>query len=435
MAEIVPFIGLRYAPERVGEVGAVLSPPYDVIGESERAALEALHPENVVRVELPRGDGDARYAAAANLLGAWTAEGILRPDTREAFYVYEQQFTFKGLSFTRRGFFAAVHLEPYERRVVLPHEETLTGPKEDRLRLMRATRTQISPIFGLFRDGDGAARSLIAAASERRATVDVKTPNDVRHRLWVIEDGGLQAELAGVLRSKQILIADGHHRYETLLALAPELRPLDSAAGQAASDFGLMYLAPAEDPGLLVLATHRLVRGIADFDLAALRASASPAFDISEGDEDTPAAIEERLAREGAERVTFAVRVPGSGGTTWFSLKPILDLSALGPPALRKLDVTVLHGIILAPLLAIDEEAMANQSYLGYTHDTAEAMARVASGEYQAAFLMNPTKMDQVLAACEAGFTLPQKSTYFQPKLATGLVMYRLDGPAPQPPR
>jgi uncharacterized protein (DUF1015 family) len=219
-------------------------------------------------------------------------------------------------------------------------------------------------------------------------------------------DADVQMELAGVLRSKQILIADGHHRYETLLALAPELRPLDSAAGQAASDFGLMYLAPAEDPGLLVLATHRLVRGIADFDLAALRASASPAFDIVEGNEDTPAAIEERLAREGVDRVTFAVRVPGNAAT-----------------------------IILAPLLAIDEEAMANQSYLGYTHDTAEAMARVASGEYQAAFLMNPTKIDQVLAACEAGFTLPQKSTYFQPKLATGLLMYRLDGPAPQPPR
>jgi hypothetical protein len=167
------------------------------------------------------------------------------------------------------------------------------------------------------------------------------------------------------------------------------------------------------------------------FDFAGLCAAAKAAFDISGGDERTPEAIEARLAREGASRVGFAVRVPGESATTWFALKPIVDLSALGPPSLRKLDVTVLHGVILGSLLGIDAEALANQSFLTYTHDTKEAIARVAAGEAQAAFLMNATKVGEVLAACEAGFVLPQKSTYFQPKLATGLVMYRLDGPAP----
>jgi uncharacterized protein (DUF1015 family) len=435
VADIVPFLGIRYDADRAGDMSRVLAPPYDVIGEAERAELEARHPQNVVRIELPRGEGDGRYAEAARLLGAWKAEGILRADARPAFYVYEQQFTLPqapGRIYTRRGFFAAVRLEPFERRVVLPHEKTLAGPKEDRLKLMRATRTQISPIFGLYRDADGGAREIIDAAAALVPALDATTSDRVRHRLWRLGDAAAIAKLAALLADKQILIADGHHRYETLLGLGPELRALDFAAGGAAADFAMMFLARAEDPGLLVLPTHRLVRNLPEFDFGALRAAASAAFDVVDGDEATAPAIEERLGREGTAGVVFAVRVPGREHTTWFTLKSIVDLSALGPPALRQLDVTVLHSVILAPILGIDAAAMESQSYLGYTHDTAEAMARVAAGEAQAAFFMNATKVEEVLAACEAGFVLPQKSTYFQPKLATGLVMYGLDGPAPK---
>jgi uncharacterized protein (DUF1015 family) len=228
------------------------------------------------------------------------------------------------------------------------------------------------------------------------------------------------------------LIADGHHRYETMLGLAPEMRPLDVAAGAAASDYAMMFLARAEDPGLLVLPTHRMVKDLADFSFDGLIAGAGAAFEIAEGDETTAEAIEARLAREGGKRVVFAVRAPGRPATIWMTLKPILDLSALGPPTLRNLDVTVLHGVILGPLLAIDADALANQSFLTYTHDTTEALGRVERGEVQAAFFMNATKVDQVLAACEAGSVLPQKSTYFLPKLATGLVMYSLEGAAPR---
>jgi len=435
MADIVPFRGLRYDPERVGDMSRVLAPPYDVIGDAERAELEARHPQNVVRIELPRGEGDARYAEAARLLGAWTTEGIVRAEAKPAFYVYEQQFALPqapGRLYTRRGFFAAVRLEPFERRVILPHEKTLAGPKEDRLKLMRATRTQTSPIFGLYRDADGGAREIVDAAAAAVPAVDATTADRVRHRLWRLAEPTAIAGLVRLLGEKQILIADGHHRYETLLGLGPELRALDYAAGGAAADFAMMFLARAEDPGLLVLPTHRLVKNLPELDFAGLRAAAGAAFDITEGDEATAEAIEERLGREGTAGVVFAVRVPGVERTTWFTLKSIVDLSALGPPALRKLDVTVLHGVILGPILGIDAAAMESQSYLGYTHDTAEAMARVAAGEAQAAFFMNATKVEEVLAACEAGFVLPQKSTYFQPKLATGLVMYGLDGPAPK---
>jgi uncharacterized protein (DUF1015 family) len=435
MADIFPFSGLRYATDRVGDLASVLCPPYDVIGEDERRELEARHSENVVRLELPRGVDDARYATAAKLLGAWTAEGILRSDTREAFYLYEQQFGYAGQRYTRRGFFATVRLEPFERRVVLPHEKTLSAPKEDRRRLLRATRTQISPVFGLYRDAGGAARAIIDEAASAAPAIDTTTADGVRHRLWPMTAAPALDGLRTLLADKQILIADGHHRYETMLGLAPELRPLDVPAGGAASDFVMMFLARAEDPGLLVLPTHRLVKDLPDFSFDGLCAAASAAFDIEQGDETTAAAIEERLARQGSQGVVFAVRAPGRPSTVWLSLKKFLDLSALGPPALRGLDVTVLHGVILGPLLAIDAEALARQSFINYTHDTAEALARVGRGEVQAAFLMNATKVEQVLAACEAGFVLPQKSTYFLPKLATGLVMYRLDGAAPRQSR
>jgi uncharacterized protein (DUF1015 family) len=433
MADISPFIGLRYAADRVGDLASVLCPPYDVINDEQRGELEARHPENVVRLELPRGADDGRYTSAARLLAAWTAEGILRPDAREAFYLYEQQFGYGGQRYTRRGFFAAVRLEPLERRVVLPHEKTLSAPKEDRKRLLRATRTQISPVFGLYRDAGGAARAIIDEVAEGAPAVDATTTDGVRHRLWPMTTAAALDGLRVLLADKQILIADGHHRYETMLGLAPEMRPLDVAAGAAASDYAMMFLARAEDPGLLVLPTHRLVKDLPDFSFDGLVAAASAAFDVSQGTEKTAEEIEARLARDGAKRVVFAVRAPGRPSTFWLTLKPILDLSGLGPPTLRNLDVTVLHGVILGPLLAIDAEALANQSFLTYTHDTAEALARVESGDVQAAFFMNPTKVEQVLAACEAGSVLPQKSTYFLPKLATGLVMYRLDGAAPRP--
>jgi uncharacterized protein (DUF1015 family) len=412
----------------------VLAPPYDVISEAQRSELEALHPENVVRVELPRGEGDARYEVAARLLQGWLAEGVLRRDAAPALYAYEQRFSFADRPTVRRGFIAAVRLEPFEARVVLPHEHTLSGPKEDRRKLMAATRTQISQVFGLYRDPEGAAEVELDAATSGAPDLDATTADGVRHRLWVVSDPGRIARLTAILRGKQILIADGHHRYETLLALRAERRPPGVAAGRAAADFGAMFLARAEDRGLVVLPTHRLVRDLPGFDVARLRVAAGAVFDVWRGPEATPAAIEGRLRREGESRVVFALRVPGEAETTWLATKPTADLSALGPPALRGLDVTVLHGALLGPLLGIDAEALARQAHLAYTHDTAEALARTAAGEAQAAFFMNPTSVHEVLEACEAGFVLPQKSTFFQPKLATGLVMYRLDGDAPAPP-
>ena len=432
MAEIVPFAGLRYDLSRVGDAARVLAPPYDVIGEGERSDLEARDPHNVVRLELPRGEGDARYGVAANLLRAWLAEGVLRREPTPAMYLYEQQFTWAGKAYTRQGFIAALKLEPFDKRVVLPHEHTLTGPKEDRRKLLVTTRTQISQVFGLYRDADGAAAVELATVTQAAPALDAATPDGTRHRLWVITEAARLNRLAGIIRDKQILIADGHHRYETMVSLRGELRGAGGAGAREPADYGAMYLARAEDPGLLVLPTHRLVKDLPSFSLTQFLSGAGAAFDIIQGDETTAQTVEARLAKlsvgeDGQPRVVFGVRAARKSGPTWLVLKSIVDLSALGPPVLRGLDVTVLHGVLLGPLLGIDAAAMAKQSNLAYTHDTSEALARVDAGEVQVAFLMNATSVAQVLDACEQGHVLPQKSTYFQPKLATGLVMYQVE--------
>jgi uncharacterized protein (DUF1015 family) len=430
MARIAPFHGLRFHLPGT-DPAALLAPPYDVISEGQRQELERRHACNVVHLDLPRGDGDQRYQNAGALLDQWIADGTLRQEERPALYRYEQQFTFTSgagtRAYTRRGFIALLELQPFSARVVLPHEHTLAGPKVDRLELMRATRAHFSQVFALYRDPAGQAEAALVSVEDAPPALDATTPDGCRHRLWVVSDPALIAQVAAVLAPRQVMIADGHHRYETMITLRDELRPADRPPGQSLADWGTVFLARAEDPGLLVLPTHRLVSGLPAGALASVAERARPWFTVTEGPETSAAALETRLLREGAARVTFALRQAGQAPTLWLGLRPEADLTSLGPPALQSLDVTVLHGLLLGPLLGIGAEAMARQSYLSYTHELAEALRRIQAGEVQGGFLMNATKVDEVLTACEAGFVLPQKSTYFEPKLATGLVMARID--------
>jgi uncharacterized protein (DUF1015 family) len=429
VARIAPFHGLRFDLSRA-DAAAVLAPPYDVISPAQRQLLEQRHPHNVVHLDLPRGQGDARYAHAAALLEGWLADGSIRRDDRPALYRYEQRFDFGGRTFSRRGFIALLQLEPFSARVVLPHEHTLAGPKLDRLKLMRATRAHFSQVFVLHRDPAGEVDAAFASVEARDPELDADV-DGCRHRLWVLSDPAIIARVTALLAPRQVMIADGHHRYETMIALRDELRPAGRPPGESLADWGPVFFARAEDPGLLVLPTHRLVSGLPEEALATLPERARPWFTVDEGGEAASAAISARLSAEGIARPAFAFR--HAGRTWWLKLRPDAELSALGPPALRLLDVTVLHGLLLGPLLGIDAEAMARQTFLSYTHDLDEALARIEAGAVQAGFLMNATRTEQVLAACESGFVLPQKSTYFQPKLATGLVMARIDPEAGPP--
>ena len=427
MARILPFRALRYSQKLLPDTAKVIAPPYDVISPAERERLAAQDAHNIVSLDLPAGEGDAKYANAKALLDQWMASGHLVEDAFPAIYRYEQVFSFDvgtGMTtYTRKGFFAQIELSPFADRVVLPHEHTLAGPKVDRFKLIAGTQAHFSQIFSLYRDAEGQAEAALDGASRGPATVDCTTPDGCRHRLWAITDPKVIAQVTGALAQKRVMIADGHHRYETMVAIRDALRPKDAPKGSSQADFGPMFFARAEDPGLLVLPTHRMVNDVAESALMGLAQSAAPWFEILEGAETTPAAISDRLRIEGAKAVTFAIRRPGQAKTMWLRLKADADLSRLGPPTLGCLDVSVLHGLVLGPLLGIGAEAMAKQKNLTYSHDFATTLSQVEAGKVQAAFLMNPTKVDQVLDACEAGFVLPQKSTYFQPKLATGLVM------------
>ncbi|HJX63048.1 MAG TPA: DUF1015 domain-containing protein [Polyangia bacterium] len=431
MARIAAFRALRFDQARFADFAPLLAPPYDVINEAQRKELEARHPRNIVHLDLPRGAGDARYDNARTQLDAWLAEGTLRQDAKPALYRYEQTFTFTGAAgpqkYTRKGFISLIELSPFSARIVLPHEHTLSGPKVDRFKLIRATRAHFSQVFSLYRDPAGTIEAVLDAACVAAPDVDATTPDGCRHRLWVVTDETVIAAVARGLYPRSVMIADGHHRYETMVSIRDDMRPADVPMGRSLADWGVMFFARAEDPGLLVLPTHRMVHGLSAQVLSSLPESCRPWFEVVSGTEEDAVAIEERLLREGANAVTFALRRAGARGTTWLKLRADADLARLGPPTLARLDVSVLHGLVLEPLLGIGSEALAKQSNLTYSHDLRETLGRVAASEVQAAFLMNPTKVDQVLDACEAGFVLPQKSTYFQPKLATGLVMARID--------
>jgi uncharacterized protein (DUF1015 family) len=430
MPRIAAFRALRFDETRLPDLAQVIAPPYDVISPQQRDALEAQHGRNIVRLDLPRGDGDEKYANARRMLDQWMAEGVLREDAGPAIYRYEQTFSFDTgpgpRTYTRKGFVAAIELSPFSDRIVLPHEHTLSGPKVDRFKLIKTTEAHFSQIFALYRDPRGDAEAALERATVAAPTVDVTTPDGCRHRLWVITDRGVIADVVKALAPKQVMIADGHHRYETMLAIRDALRPAGAAPGTSQADYGPMFFARAEDPGLLVLPTHRMVHGLPDAALDDLPERCRPWFSVEAGDESDVAAIGQRLRREGENTVSFALRRGKQKQTTWLRLRKDADLSRLGPPTLGCLDVSVLHGLILDPLLGIGAEAMAKQSNLSYSHELGETLEAVAGGRAQAAFIMNATKVHQVLDACEAGFVLPQKSTYFQPKLATGLVMQKI---------
>jgi uncharacterized protein (DUF1015 family) len=424
MAEIALIRGILYDPQKV-QIDHVIAPPYDVISEDDRARLEALEPHNVVRVDLPRGEGDERYAGAASLLEGWIGEGVLKRDARPAIYRYHQVFSVAelgGRRFTRRGLIAAVRLQGYDDKVILPHERTLRGPKEDRLKLMRATRTQFSQIFGLYRDPSMVTERALGGVDTRAPDLEGQTQDGTVHRVWRITDRETIAQIGRTLAHMQVYIADGHHRYETMLALRDELREA-GAGSRASSEFGTFFLMNMADPGLVVLPTHRLVHSLPSFDREALLGRAAEYFSVTtlEGGARDAAALKLAVHERAGGRPTFGMIVPGEE-TAWI-LRLQTDARLDVHRSLANLDVTNLHGLILERFLGIDREAQETQRNLTYVKETGDALARVARGEAQVGFIMNPTRVDQVLDAADHGQTMPQKSTFFYPKIATGLVM------------
>lgn len=430
MPELSPFQPLRYNPAAVADLGAVIAPPYDVISADKRRKLIESDPRNVIQLILPEGEGDARYDNAGRLYREWIASGILEREPAPAVYPYAQVFEHPttGDRVERRGFIAAVRLSPFSEGKILPHERTLSGPKADRLKLMLATDANLEPIFGVYRDPDGASSErLRAICSSTQPFIAVTDTDGVEHRLWrtsAAEDlAGFQHELSAAI----VFIVDGHHRYETALNYQRLRREADpTAADGAPYDSIMIFLAPSSDPGLVILPTHRVVHSLASFDLDALVRDLEPGFDVRDvGDRSRGLAELEALTA----RPSFLLLA--GDRTVLASLRADTELDSMVDPSLpeglKELDVTVLHNFIFERLLGISQAAQAEQSNLYYIKSTDEALAAADDANNQLVVLMNATRLDQVERVAESGTVMPQKSTYFYPKLASGLLFNPLD--------
>ncbi len=413
MADVQPLRALRYDPAVVGPLADVVAPPYDVIDAGQRAALIARSPFNVVAIDLPEGEPD-RYAAARELFESWQLQGALVRDGEPALWAHTQDYTGPdGLKRTRRGFFCRVRIEDYGPGRVRPHERTHPGPKEDRLRLTRATRANISPIFSLYSDPAGAAWQALAPATEQPPWADIADADGTVHRLWRVSDPAAIAAAQAATRDAELLIADGHHRYETMHAYADEI------GGEGEHRYILMCLVALEDPGLTVFPTHRLIGGLDEQRRQALERALARDFDIVEVPVD-------EIAPPPGEGILQLGYFDGRGGR---ALRLTLRDQAIADAALpghsdayRHLDTGVLETLLLKNALGYSDDDIAHFNGLFYARDTAEALAMVRSGDYDAAFLMRPTPVGQVRDVAAAGENMPPKSTYFFPKLLTGLL-------------
>ena len=424
MAQVRPLRGLRYDLPRLGDAGLLLAPPYDVVDDAGRARIAARSPHNCIHVILPQGEGDAKYAEGARRFAALQTEALVR-DAEPSFYVYHQTFTSEGRQYTRKGFIGLIELTRFGAGPVLAHERTLSGPKADRLALMRACEAHLELVFGMFSDPE---RRWEAAAGALGDPVLACAFDGAGHVLYRVSDPAATAALSQVLADRKIYIADGHHRYETMCTFRDEL----AGRGEVAR-WGLIYLSNLDDPGLVVLPTHRLIHSLPALDLGAALAQVAPFFSIArEKLPESGAALRARLAAAGAAGAAFGLALPGSGELVVLALRPDFDPGAAGlghlAPALQRLDVALLHELILERGLGVTREAQAKNTNIRYYKSTDEALALAREGGAGAQLLcfMNATPVADVRAVCDGGEVMPQKSTFFYPKIPTGLVFHDL---------
>jgi uncharacterized protein (DUF1015 family) len=440
MAEIVPFRALHYDDRKTAGLDTVVTQPYDKISPEMQARYYGLSPYNLVRIIRGRalaGDGaaDNVYIRAARDFQAWIKSGVLVSEPAPAIYPYDQEYEVPGeagVRKERRGFIALLRLEDYSARVVHRHEETLSGPKANRLELLKATRAHFGQIFLLYSDPTGAIESLLATSSSAAAWEQVTDEYGTRHTVWRAADPALVGEVAAAMRTKQVVIADGHHRYETALAYHNYCRAAGQHAGPA--EYVMATFVRMETPGLTILPTHRLVHNLINFDWDRFRAQARAIFDWEDlaargGPAEWTPPVLSKLAAAGRGRPSL-VAYGGAGKLALLQLRRDFDVdSTLADVAatLRQLDVVLLHHLVLERLLGISPQAVRTESNLTYFRDAALACAAVTSGGGQAVFLVNPTPVQAVYANALADCPLPQKSTDFYPKLLSGLTMYWLD--------
>lgn len=434
MATFRPFPGLRYDAAVVGDPAAVTAPPYDVIDGAKRDQLYAQSPYNVVRIDLSREPDP--YASAATTLAAWREEGAVAPDQKPSLYLYAQKFPLPdGSTRERVGVIGALRVESFESGKVRPHERTLQKAKDDRYALLQATGVSLSPIFGLVSAPELDLAALVPTT--RPPDVDVRGKDGSHDRMWRIEDPAAIARISAAVAPHEVFIADGHHRYETALRVRDERRAAAGAAapplGEAPYDYVLCYLTTMENPGLVIFPTHRVLATLALVP-EGLRGALAEHFTVEElpWSTDGLATMLRRFDEAASDRSSdvahLGVAVKGAK-QLWLCTAPTsaLPFSPSVAPELRVLDVTVLHQIVLAGILQLPIGDRGGAPGLSYTQDATRALRVVEQGEAAAAFFLPATSVGDLRAVGLAGLTMPEKSTYFFPKLLTGLVFYCLD--------
>lgn len=439
---VAPFRAVRYNPKKNSDLSQVVAPPYDVIDNTQRDQLYQKNPNNVVRLILTRDEdgvvlGGDKYEAAKRYLNEWQESEILIRDSKPQIYLYHQTYTLKdGRKFTRKGFIALKKLESFEDGKVKPHEYTFSGPKVDRLNLIKATSTNLSPIFGIFSDASREIEKLLEL-STKEALIDIKTEDGNRHQLWAVGDVAVHEKLNELMEPKTILIADGHHRYETALnyrdylknTLPPAPSPQGSGEVQNFSDYVMMYFCPMEDEGLIILPTHRVVTAPISVSWKEAKAKLQPLFKIEEFQENEKEKAFAELKKYSENDFAFLISLKNQGlkllSIPTSSLEKISELSALQKPV-RELDVTILHQYLLPHIFKVESGKEYDADKVLYIKDADDALNQVAEGKASAAFILNPTKIKQVEAISQIGERMPQKSTFFYPKLLSGLLFNRI---------
>lgn len=434
VANIFPFRAVRYDPTKVSVVD-VVTQPYDKITPAMQDRYYTASPHNLVRVILGRkeqGDDEDQqnvYTRAAAHLEDWRANRVLVPDAEPSLYVYTQTFQMPGDSsgteHVRRGFIAAGQLEDYDRKIVFRHEQTLSKPKADRLNLLRKTQSHFGQIFMLYSDPSDQVGALLRQS--RPPDTEVCDEYKVTHRLWKVDDSATIASVQAAMQDKNLIIADGHHRYETALNYRNELRQQLGHNQDAAHERVMMTFVNMDAPGLAVLPTHRVVFGLEQFDIATAIGKLQKYFEVENLGPviDMTAAVDQ--LRESGKNRTALLAVAPQGGFL-LRARPEQDSVNLADQSerQRKLDVVQLHKLVLEETLGMSEEDIRNQNHLKYVREAADALDEVRQGA-DVAFLMNPVRMDQVRDIAFGGGVLPQKSTDFFPKLLSGLTIYSLE--------
>ncbi len=442
MAVVAPFRGLTYNFNKIGNLGDLITPPYDVITKEEQEEYYRVHPNNVIRLELGKlrkGDSDLdnRYTRAADYIRRWESEDMLVQSKQNSIYLTSHSYDpgNGGVSRTRWGFISLVKIEDEGSEVILPHEKTFSAHKDDRLKLLRACSTQLSQVFGLYDDADKGILEELKKFADKPPAVSFEFKDGTGHKMWQITDTGTVKKVTESMAGKSIFIADGHHRYETSRNYRNLMRARHGRGPDKHYEYVMMYLTDMGDKGLTILPSHRLIKKCKGFEQSNFLKKAEKWFAVEKlpvpanDRESHIGAIKNALESEKEGNTSFVFHCSGKNDYYLLTLKNgVMDLEGEDlHPALRELDVIVLSRLIFRKSLGFNRDDLDNDGIFHYSSSISTAMSLVDSGEYDMAFFLNPTKIDQVQEIAKNSLIMPRKSTYFFPKVLTGLVFNKID--------